>query len=896
MADLLTVPSRATDANGNTLAGALLYLYQTGTTTLQAGYAESTLVTPLANPVVADSGGKFPAIYLDSSKIYRAKLTDSLGTVVFDIDPYNAPAANGDYTSIKTLGAKGDGSTDNTAAFTTMAATGGTFYVPDGTYLTDYVSISKKVNLILSDGATIKNRVPSSPSTTLDAHWGVFRFVAGSEGSTVRGGAIDGNRASLAPYYNGHTRLGQDNHWWGIRVEADDVTITGTKFANCMNEGFYAYSCDRFRALDVDISNCGVAFAVQGKATFSPGCVVRATARNIGNVISGTAYYLFQHGVTFGNLTGAKLDFTLDGFCASKQGTDGVSTGGGKEPVPIGVNLYLLEGCEFNCSVRNYTTVAGLTSAHQAFNWSSVNNCVGTLVSFGLEQGLACGSSSGNICEVNFDGDYLNCAGYSRQGLILTFGGVYPTNVAGLAGETNSNLGSRDNVFSGTIARFGIGVRDEGEANDLSRLSVFGNVTDGVQLVRATGTSASYPASRSRPSGARLLNGIRVTTNGESGIVYTGGDGDTISNSYVRDSGQTIGGATSPYNLYVAANSGEGVGLRINENDLDATTGATLANEVSYISGTATAKPSNRTYNNATALTHTYQVTMRNANTYRLGEIVKLKAVLSGSTDATGKVVDIDEDIVTLAFSSAVVFDATTSLDTLTGTGATTGTVLTGTGTLFSSEVDFPVYLQKGSEYRRIVFVNSNTSAVLESAFSSDMAPGTALKVVRADVQTGTVAPTAALNVNGNVTTGPMLIRNNVAVNLANVVNFLSFPGIAPGSRYEADYSLAMTGTGLSNAIVTGLAQYSQVRNVKAFCDTAITGTSGTNTIVVKDNTTTLSTPITFSAVTIGTTAKGPCNTNPAFLNAAGGGVYFVSSSGNPTGTIRVRLTIDQVS
>lgn len=33
--------------------------------------------------------------------------------------------------------------------------------------------------------------------------------------------------------------------------------------------------------------------------------------------------------------------------------------------------------------------------------------------------------------------------------------------------EAGSNLSSRDNVIRGTIQRFGIGVRDEGEGNDL---------------------------------------------------------------------------------------------------------------------------------------------------------------------------------------------------------------------------------------------------------------------------------------------------------------------------------------------------------------------------------------------------------------------------------------------
>jgi len=170
------------------------------------------------------------------------------------------------------------------------APAGGEVYFPVGTYMTDYITIDKKVHIRLAEGATIKNRVPANPATTLDAHWGIFRFIAGSDGSTVEGGTLDGNRAALAPYYIGHTRLGQDNHWWGIRTEfVNDITIIRTRFRNFMSEGFYAIGGNRFRALDFDVADCGFAFAVQGENTYSTGCVVRGRARNIGNVIAGTS-------------------------------------------------------------------------------------------------------------------------------------------------------------------------------------------------------------------------------------------------------------------------------------------------------------------------------------------------------------------------------------------------------------------------------------------------------------------------------------------------------------------------------------------------------------------------------------------------------------------------------
>lgn len=85
---LFTGLARATDSNGKPIAGAQWFFYASGTTTPQAAYADNGLVTPLANPVVADSTGLFPNIYLDPTLVYRCRLTDASGNPLqADIDP-----------------------------------------------------------------------------------------------------------------------------------------------------------------------------------------------------------------------------------------------------------------------------------------------------------------------------------------------------------------------------------------------------------------------------------------------------------------------------------------------------------------------------------------------------------------------------------------------------------------------------------------------------------------------------------------------------------------------------------------------------------------------------------------------------------------------------------------
>lgn len=78
---------RAVDANGDPVSGALLYFYTTGTLAAASVYTTDALNVAHANPVVADAGGLFAPIYLDSDVEYRAILKTSAGSTIQDIDP-----------------------------------------------------------------------------------------------------------------------------------------------------------------------------------------------------------------------------------------------------------------------------------------------------------------------------------------------------------------------------------------------------------------------------------------------------------------------------------------------------------------------------------------------------------------------------------------------------------------------------------------------------------------------------------------------------------------------------------------------------------------------------------------------------------------------------------------
>lgn len=80
------------DAAGVTLSGAKLYFYTTGTTTPAATYSNMGLSVANANPVVADSGGRFSDIFLNPATIYKATLKTSADVIVWTADPINSAA------------------------------------------------------------------------------------------------------------------------------------------------------------------------------------------------------------------------------------------------------------------------------------------------------------------------------------------------------------------------------------------------------------------------------------------------------------------------------------------------------------------------------------------------------------------------------------------------------------------------------------------------------------------------------------------------------------------------------------------------------------------------------------------------------------------------------------
>jgi parallel beta-helix repeat protein len=168
------------DANGNPLAGGFVYYYIPGTTTFKNTYQNAALTILNSNPIILDSAGECIA-YGNGS--YRQIVTDVNGNLIWDqptISLSTNDASNVIYTppftnsvaetvtaklseilSVKDFGAKGDGTTDDSLAFTTACSVSNrNIYVPPGTYyLASQLVISTSNIKLYGPGTLLGNNV-----------------------------------------------------------------------------------------------------------------------------------------------------------------------------------------------------------------------------------------------------------------------------------------------------------------------------------------------------------------------------------------------------------------------------------------------------------------------------------------------------------------------------------------------------------------------------------------------------------------------------------------------------------------------------------------------------------------------------------------------------------------
>lgn len=157
---LPALPLRMTDANGNILAGAKMYVFEAGTLTPADFYTTSALDVAHSNPLVADSGGMFEEAFF-AAGTYKIRFTTAADATIWEIDNYSVEASGSQInfpTAVKT------------ANFSVSASERGTVFICD------------------ASGAPGSNIICSADSESLTDGFPFFVVNIGATGSaTIQG-------------------------------------------------------------------------------------------------------------------------------------------------------------------------------------------------------------------------------------------------------------------------------------------------------------------------------------------------------------------------------------------------------------------------------------------------------------------------------------------------------------------------------------------------------------------------------------------------------------------------------------------------------------------------------------------------------------------------------------
>lgn len=166
------------DASGIIAPGALLYVYEAGTSTPVTTYSDFGLTVSQTWPVQADGSGRLPQIWVADGS-YRARLTTAMGVAIFDED------------SVTAIGASSGGSSAAASVdATTVFQTGDILWVPFSGTRSGWVRANARTIGSASSGAT--ERANADTAALYDFLWTNFSDtlcpVSGGRGGSA---AID---------------------------------------------------------------------------------------------------------------------------------------------------------------------------------------------------------------------------------------------------------------------------------------------------------------------------------------------------------------------------------------------------------------------------------------------------------------------------------------------------------------------------------------------------------------------------------------------------------------------------------------------------------------------------------------------------------------------------------
>lgn len=637
----------------------------------------------------AGDGGASLYVRVDEEPAHGLKAHDATGKIFArPITPF----------TIFEAGAKGDGVSDDTAAFQIAAdAPHPWCIVPDGNYLVDTVIVTRKKRWDLGPSALVKMR---SPHAGIRA---VFDFRPGAAGSSIRGGIIDGNRDELGPYF-----ANPDWLWTGLRaLNVHDFTVEDVTAQNCVALAFWLQG-NRMFGRNLRARDCGKGSQIK---MVTNGHFSGLDFSGIGNA----GLDVYQHVNTWRHLE----NVVFDGIIVKDFQPDTA----GREPSPGAITL---EECQ-RLSISNVVIDGFLGTSKDGSSRGFVANSVNSMAISGIivrgyTDGVrlhACESVS--ITNFHLDGAY---AAPLRSGILVQNAGIIEDPKGNLAFEARTPHASRHvSISNGVVKRFYLGMEVRGAHVTITNTDIFANTSHGVQINRAPSNGIFGGEPKEVAGSVELGPGVSIFNNGGLGVHLSEWvDFRAIGARIVNNGQDTSLANVMRAGIATLTDTGK-KGLAFIENCF-------LGDDQNFIHlDAASFMPGPTDGNNRKG------VYFNNLTGIYEGQWVRLVGAAGGGTDIVAKVIAInmDEMAVTVQTAAPATFSDSGNLATLTGTFDTSGQYLLGTGSqLLSEALPFAVIKANG-EYRILRAVNADDQAILEQPFSADLS-GATVQIIKIDV------------------------------------------------------------------------------------------------------------------------------------------------------------------
>lgn len=239
--------------------------------------------------------------------------------------------------NVRQFGAKGDGTTDDTAAIQAAIDAEKTIYIPTGTYIVDHLLVNTQGTLIqgasaLTSVLKLKDGANDYVIEFATSNWQMhFIKVDGNRSNNTSGGNIYINNCYWNTLSNVDVREASDNAW--ILVNSNNNTFNNCQVHNCDAIGFLIDATSEYNVW----TNGGVEDVV-GDIGFD--------CNGIGNVFNGT--WVEWRAAT---VTTNKVGYDING--RDNVVISAIAKSGDPATANIGVGIKL-GGSSFNCSVLSF--------------------------------------------------------------------------------------------------------------------------------------------------------------------------------------------------------------------------------------------------------------------------------------------------------------------------------------------------------------------------------------------------------------------------------------------------------------------------------------------------------------------------------------------------------------